>query len=460
MTNEEDQYIKYKFPDVEEPLTLRHKTDFYSVSPNYWDSSGMKMSIDPKIIYGTIPNTTIHTVLKGSSFFVEDSRFNDLEVNTFIGATLNKYPTSKTDKYNSVIQRGESETVEFKATFKWDINENRANRELPEEVTQAICAFSNSRGGTVFIGVMDDKSIYGLKKDIKKIFKDIDIFQQEVPKKIRDDLGGGINYKMEIEEIQNEHICVIEVEMSDVPVFFQNKEYYVRRGTSNHNCNAKETFEHIRNHYEIYHESFLEEEEENNREMNVDIEFIKNYIEMLENDEIPSSRIYEAYNAIRRQCISISHQFEFNETILRSFTDISTFFCSRLNKVDDYILNIILESLRENAEKPETLQIIKETCFKNLVDLYENGERNHHLIFILFVCGYYSDIIKTISNAIDNKDLRLINEFAYLLKPSRIKTDRIKLLKLLNRKIDEFDSQEDKELIKITEKLIKRLERS
>lgn len=245
------------------------------------------------------------------------------------------------------------------------------------------------------------------------------------------------------------------------PVFFKNKDYYVRRGSSNHNCSANETFDHIRTHYGIFQESvFNDNDEESYREIKVDIELINNYIEMLENDEIPSLRINKAYKAIRKQCMNISYLFEYDDLILESFVKICSHFSTKLNSADKELLNLILESLKMNVTKPETLKIVKETCYDNLINLFEKGERDYLLIIILLECGYYSDIIKTILNAFDNRDLKLLNELGNFLEPNKIQPDRIPLLKILNRKIEEFNQQNDKELIEITDKIIKKLERS
>lgn len=145
----------------------------------------------------------------------------------------------------NTIGNGETEQIEFKATYKWDINENRANKDLPHEISREICGFQNSRGGTLFVGVKDNGDIYGLDKDIK-LLKDLDKLQQDISATVRRDLGGkGMDFEMSIESIKNKKICIIEVERSEYPVFFQNREFFIRRGTSCHSLNAKETYDYI-----------------------------------------------------------------------------------------------------------------------------------------------------------------------------------------------------------------------
>lgn len=148
-------------------------------------------------------------------------------------------------RYLRLIENGESERIEFKSTFKYDINNKRANNNLTHLISKTICAFLNSRGGNLFIGVEDNKNIIGLDYDLK-IFKNIDILQQEIPKTIRNDLGGsGIQFDLEIEQLKGKLVCIISVRPSEKPVFFSNNEYYVRKGTQNQSLNPKETFDHI-----------------------------------------------------------------------------------------------------------------------------------------------------------------------------------------------------------------------
>ncbi len=50
----------------------------------------------------------------------------------------------------SLISAGESQTIEFKTSFQ-------------KEVIESVVAFSNAKGGKIFIGVKDDGSIQGLQ---------------------------------------------------------------------------------------------------------------------------------------------------------------------------------------------------------------------------------------------------------------------------------------------------------
>ena len=110
-----------------------------------------------------------------------------------------------------------------------------------------MCAFLNSRGGILFVGVTDKGEIYGLDADIKNIYKSIDALQQDIPKTIKNSLGGsGFDFIMDIEELQGHYICVIKASHSLEPVFYENTNFYVRKGTSSNKLNSKETYDYIK----------------------------------------------------------------------------------------------------------------------------------------------------------------------------------------------------------------------
>ena len=52
--------------------------------------------------------------------------------------------------FDEQIKLGESEKVEFKTSFN-------------QEVTEAVCAFANKHGGTIFIGLKSPEKVLGLQ---------------------------------------------------------------------------------------------------------------------------------------------------------------------------------------------------------------------------------------------------------------------------------------------------------
>ena len=56
----------------------------------------------------------------------------------------------------ALIAAGESSTVEFKSSVRWDVRENRLNDALKFSVIKTVAAFLNSNGGTLFSSTRDE----------------------------------------------------------------------------------------------------------------------------------------------------------------------------------------------------------------------------------------------------------------------------------------------------------------
>jgi len=63
------------------------------------------------------------------------------------------------------IQHGETATLEFKASLRWNIRAKKNDKEMENGVLKTIAAFCNTAGGELLIGVADDKSILGVEHD-------------------------------------------------------------------------------------------------------------------------------------------------------------------------------------------------------------------------------------------------------------------------------------------------------
>ncbi len=79
-----------------------------------------------------------------------------------------------------LIQKGESPLLEFKSTLRVDIKTGKAEKFIEHSVIKTLAAFLNSAGGTLLIGVEDNKNILGLELDFNSFSKGdkLDEFQK------------------------------------------------------------------------------------------------------------------------------------------------------------------------------------------------------------------------------------------------------------------------------------------
>ncbi len=155
------------------------------------------------------------------------------QVALVIGMVLIRYIQDK-KTLNDLLHEEESNELEFKSSLRFDHKLEKINKDLEYSVIKTIAAFSNTHGGTLLIGVSDDKKVIGLESDFKTLKrKDADGFTQHLTKLIRNRLGDVIfdHIAITIVPYQQEMICRIDVEQHEEPVFITHgnqEEFYVR----------------------------------------------------------------------------------------------------------------------------------------------------------------------------------------------------------------------------------------
>ena len=80
----------------------------------------------------------------------------------------------------------ETDLIEFKSTFGYNLNENRLDDVIEFEIIKAINAFANARGGYLYIGVADDGTILGLDKDLLAFNENVDKLLNRIQQRCRE----------------------------------------------------------------------------------------------------------------------------------------------------------------------------------------------------------------------------------------------------------------------------------
>lgn len=138
----------------------------------------------------------------------------------------------------------ESQRVEFKATFKFDLNrfekgdgKKVQDREVEKEISIAVSSMANADGGQVFIGIRDNGEVLGLEKDYELFDNpNDDKFQRIVWQSIQKYLNNMTfisKIHLSLPKSQGKKICRIIVPRSDEPIFIHDnntQESYVRIG--------------------------------------------------------------------------------------------------------------------------------------------------------------------------------------------------------------------------------------
>lgn len=147
---------------------------------------------------------------------------------------------------DALIGAGESGSLEFKSTFRWDIKESRTNRALETVIMKSLAGFLNGRGGTLLIGVADNGEIIGLEQDYQLLKKrDRDGFEQALITAVAHHLGGDLSPYLQVvfHRSHDKEVCRVIIEPAPRPVYLEQSgapKLYLRSGATTRELNVKE----------------------------------------------------------------------------------------------------------------------------------------------------------------------------------------------------------------------------
>ena len=156
----------------------------------------------------------------------------------------------------TLIAKGESATVEFKKTMRWDVEGAKASAEILKMSVKAVCSFLNGDGGTLLIGVADTGDPAGLDDDLAALSNPtLDGFERAFRQGLTNGLDpdSGHLVALSFPTVRNLQICRVDVSPAPGPVFLVGKgvppEFRVRKGNTSPALNVKEAYEYIGHHW-------------------------------------------------------------------------------------------------------------------------------------------------------------------------------------------------------------------
>ncbi len=145
------------------------------------------------------------------------------------------------------IALGESATLEFKSSARWDMKENKANKAMEQVIVKTAAAFLNTEGGTLLIGVDDSGTVLGLDHDFKTLGKkqDRDGFELFLTTLLLDEFGkdAAPSIQTTFHQPDGKDVCRVAFKPAPKPAFVKdgNAEHlYIRTGNSTRQLTTKE----------------------------------------------------------------------------------------------------------------------------------------------------------------------------------------------------------------------------
>ena len=151
------------------------------------------------------------------------------ELNEFLDSFLIQSQTQDAISIESLVQQGESDELEFKSTFQYNLHTQKSDKALVKAILKTIAAFTNTDGGTLLIGVDNKGQILGLDPDYNCLIKgqDKDMFEVVLRNAIEGAFSNAFSSRrLEITfpVIDEKEICRIDIQKNTELLFLQSKD--------------------------------------------------------------------------------------------------------------------------------------------------------------------------------------------------------------------------------------------
>lgn len=146
-----------------------------------------------------------------------------------------------------LIEKGETDILEFKSTLRWNLKSGKAGKEIELACLKTVAAFMNTDGGTLLVGVADDGTISGIAadnfpNDDKYLRHFSAIFEQHI----------GLNFSEFVEfallPAKGVSVFVVRCRRSPRPVFITTKKdemFFIRSGPSSRHLTTSQVITYL-----------------------------------------------------------------------------------------------------------------------------------------------------------------------------------------------------------------------
>ena len=150
-----------------------------------------------------------------------------------------------------LIELGENEFVEFKSSMRYNFHTKKYGKEIEHAVLKTIAAFLNTSGGTLIVGVDDDRNIIGISHDQ---FQDSDHVLLHLTRILQERIGTehARFVKGTVEQSNGEQVLRVDVKPAPSPAYltYNNEEvFFVRTGPATTPMPVSEVYNYIRSRF-------------------------------------------------------------------------------------------------------------------------------------------------------------------------------------------------------------------
>jgi type I restriction enzyme R subunit len=155
-----------------------------------------------------------------------------------------------------LIAEGESGTVEFKSTARWNIKAGQKGPEIEDSIVKSVAAFLNSGGGTLLIGVTDDGSVGTLEHDLKLFNGSLDKWENWLVSSLLTTALGknAVSFvNVSIAQIDGAPVARLDIQQASGPVWAKTSKasgvFYARLANATHELDGQDEWQYIQDHW-------------------------------------------------------------------------------------------------------------------------------------------------------------------------------------------------------------------
>ena len=160
-----------------------------------------------------------------------------------------------------LLDEGESQTLEFKSTARWNVHTEAYDKRLEHAVAKTVCGLLNAEGGRLVVGVNDNGAVVGLAGDLRTLGRKgnrdgYELFlRQHLDNSLSIQTAGIV--RIEFEQAGLEEVCLVSVAASGKPVFCkpvtggqEPSEFWVRIGNATKQLYGQDMMEYQAGHWD------------------------------------------------------------------------------------------------------------------------------------------------------------------------------------------------------------------
>jgi hypothetical protein len=151
-----------------------------------------------------------------------------------------------------LVGRSESKVLEFKETLALDLRTQTKEKHIETAVMKTIGAFLNSDGGTLLVGVADDNSVPGVRRETKVLFKDsTDKYLLHFKNLLHSQIGAEFYPLLDYRIVRLDEIEVLRIDVRPArePCFVGN-DFYVRTNPATDKLEGPKMLDYVRRRFD------------------------------------------------------------------------------------------------------------------------------------------------------------------------------------------------------------------